>query len=79
MSIALHIGKAAFQWLVNEIAQNYLLQDQKSKIQTDVQLVPQVASEYHLVGLLEDSIFCVVYAERVTYMSKNIPSGPLNL
>ena len=68
-SLELLIRRMPFQRLVREIAQTYspYLQFQSGAI-----LALQEAAEAYLVGLLEDSNLCAIYAKRVTIMPKDM-------
>uniref|UniRef100_A0AC35THG1 Histone domain-containing protein n=1 Tax=Rhabditophanes sp. KR3021 TaxID=114890 RepID=A0AC35THG1_9BILA len=66
---ALLIGKAPFQRLVREIAQ-----DLKTdlRFQTAALMALQEASESYLTGLFEDTNLCAIHAKRVTIMPKDL-------
>ena len=68
-SSELLIRRMPFQRLVREIAQvhNPYLRFQSSTI-----LALQESTEAYLVGLLEDSNLCAIYAKRVTIMPKDM-------
>ena len=69
-STELLIRKLPFQRLVREFAQD--LGKINVRFQSGVIMALQEASEAYLVGLLEDSNLCAVYAKRVTIMPKDI-------
>jgi len=63
------IKKLPFVRLVREIVQNIKID---LRFQTCAVLALHVASEAHLVGLLEDAKLCAIYAKRVTVMPEDI-------
>ena len=69
-STELLIRKLPFQRLVREIAQD--LGKMSIHFQSGAIIALQEASEAYLVGLLEDSNLCAIYAKRVTIMPKDI-------
>jgi len=68
-STKLLIKKLPFQRLVREIVQNIKID---LRFQSCAVLALQMASEAHLVGLLEDAKLCAIYAKRVTVMPEDI-------
>ncbi len=68
-STELLIRKLPFQRLVREIAQDFKT---NLRFQSSAVMALQEASEAYLVGLFEDTIFCVIHAKRVTIMPKDI-------
>ena len=68
-STKLLIKKLPFQRLVREIVQNIKID---LRFQSCAVLALQMASEAHLVGLLEDAKLCTIHAKRVTVMPEDI-------
>jgi len=68
-STKLLIKKLPFQRLVREIVQNIKID---LRFQSCAVLALQVASEAHLVGLLEDAKLCAIHAKRVTITPEDI-------
>ena len=69
-STELLIRKLPFQRLVRELAQD--LGKINIRFQSGVIMALQEASEAYLVGLLENTNLCAVYAKRVIIMTKDI-------
>jgi len=67
-STKLLIRKLPFQRLVREIAQDFKTD---LRFQSFAFMALQEASEAYLVGLFEDTNWCVIHAKRVTIMPKD--------
>ena len=68
-STELLIRKLPFQCLVQEIAQDFMID---LHFQSSAIMALQEASEYYLISLFEDSNLCCIHAKCVTIMPKDI-------
>ena len=68
-STDLLIRKLPFQRLIREIAGQF---KSDLRFQSQTVLALQEAAEAYLVGLFEDTNFCVIHAKRVTIMPKDM-------
>ncbi|AES78045.1 histone H3.3 [Medicago truncatula] len=69
-STKLLMKKLPFQRLVREIVQK--IEIDHLRFQSGAVLALQMASEAHLVGLLEDAKLCAIHAKRITVIPEDI-------
>lgn len=66
------IPKLPFARVVREVADNFALQQDYLRWQTDALIALQEATEAYLIHLFEDANLCAIHAKRVTIMPRDI-------